>query len=170
MGCFLQRKLFKSATKEKKMRRILASLLSLILVSCAALQPDPQPTSTPSAPYIIRQEENPYAPQAEDFNKKEDGVILTSIDFSERYDMNPIRAELHVLGSMPSVCSELRIKISPPNELYQIHVEIYSIAALNLKCENVFQQFEASLLLGEYSPGQYTVWVNDRLSGSIASY
>jgi hypothetical protein len=152
------------------MKRILLPLLSLILVSCAALRPAPPPTSTASAPYVIKQEENPYAPKLEDVSLKQDGVTLTSVSLSERYDLTPIRAELHVLGSMPSVCSELRIKVSPPNEQYQIRIEVYSVADLKLNCENVFQRFEVSLLMGEYTAGQYTVLVNDILAGSVASY
>jgi hypothetical protein len=154
----------------KKMKQILFPLLSLLLVSCAVLRPAPQSTPTVGAPYVIRQEENPYAPKIEDVSLKEDGVTLTSMSLSERYDLTPIRAELHILGSMPSVCSELRIKVNPPNEQYQINIDVYSVADLKLKCENVFEQFKVSLLLGEYSPGQYTVWVNDNFVGSVASY
>lgn len=109
-------------------------------------------------------------PLLEDVNLKEDGVIITSASLSERYDLTPIRAELHLLGSMPSVCSELRIKVNPPDQQYQIMVEVYSVSSIKLNCENVFQQFKVSILLGEYSPGQYTVWVNDNLAGTLASY
>jgi hypothetical protein len=152
------------------MKRTLPLVFSLLLASCAALQPAPPETATPSAPYIIQQEENPYAPKLEDVSLKQDGVTLTSVSLSERYDLTPIRAELHLLGSMPSVCSELRIKVNRPNEQYQIIVEAYSLSDLQQNCENVFQQFKVSLLLGEYSPGQYTVWVNDNLAGTLASY
>jgi hypothetical protein len=152
------------------MKQTFLLLLSLFLISCAALQPGPTPTPTAGMPYVIRQEENPYAPKLEDVSLKEDLVILTSVSLSERYDLTPIRAELHVLGSMPSVCSELRIKVNPPNEGYQINIEVYSVAEIKLNCENVFQQFKVSLLLGEYSPGQYSVWVNDNFAGSLASY
>jgi hypothetical protein len=71
---------------------------------------------------------------------------------------------------MPSVCSGLRIKVNPPNEQYQIRIEVYSVTDLKLNCENVFQQFEINLLLGEYTAGQYTVLVNDILAGTVASY
>ena len=152
------------------MKQPLLLLLSLILVSCATLQPAPTPTPTAGLPYVIRQEENPYAPKLEDITLKQDRVILTSTSLSERYDMTPIRAELHLLGSMPSVCSELRVKVNPPNEGYQISIEVYSVIDLQLNCENVFQQFEVNVLLGEYSPGQYSVWVNDNFAGSLASY
>lgn len=151
------------------MKQTLFLLLIFILSACAA-QPILIPTPTASAPYILKQEENPYAPRTEDISKKQDGVTLTSLNLSERYDLTPLRAELHVLGSMPSVCSELRIKVNPPNIKYQIIIEIYSIADLKLNCENVFQQVETTILLGAYSAGQYTVWVNDNFVGSIASY
>ncbi|MBI5953183.1 MAG: hypothetical protein HY865_16130 [Chloroflexi bacterium] len=152
------------------MKQIILLLPTLLLTACAALQPPPSPTPTASPPYVIRREENPYEPKLEDVSLKQDGVVLTAVSLSERYDMTPVRAELHLLGSMPSVCNELRIKVNPPNEQYQISIEIYSVADLKLNCENVFQQFKVSLLLGEYSPGQYTVWVNENFAGSMASY
>jgi hypothetical protein len=144
-------------------------LLVLILNACAT-KPTEVPTPATSAPYVLVQEENPYMPKAEDFNLKQDGVILTSLDLSERYDLTPIRADFHVLGSMPTTCSQLRIKVNPPNDKYQINIEIYSISIPLPKCENVFQQIDAVILLGVYSPGQYTVWVNDGYVGDIASY
>ena len=97
-------------------------------------------------------------------------VILTSLTLSERLESTPIRAELHISGSMLSSCHELRIKVTPPNHEYQVSIEIYSIVNPNLNCENVFQQFETSLLLGEYSTGRYSIWVNDELIGDMISY
>ena len=152
------------------MKRVRILLFCLFLTACAALQPAQPPTPTMSAPYVIKGEDNPYAPLLEDVSLKQDRVIITSASLSERYDLSPIHAELHLLGSMPSVCSELRIKVNPPNEQYQIVVEVYGVSDLKLNCENVFQQFKVSILLGEYSPGQYTVWVNDNLAGTLAAY
>ena len=151
------------------MKRTLFLLLILITSACAA-KPTPEPTPTASAPYVLKQEENPYAPKPEDLSLKQDGVILTSTSLSEQFDLTPIRAELHILGSMPSVCSELRIKVNPPDIKYQIVIELYSIADPKLHCENVFQQFETTLLLGAYSAGQYTVWVNNSNVGTFVSY
>lgn len=152
------------------MKRVFVFLSSLLLASCAVLQPDPSPTPTAGAPYVVKGEDNPYAPKLEDVSLKQDRVIITSASLSERYDLTPIRAELHLLGSMPSVCSELRVKVKPPDEQYRIIIEVYSVSDLKLNCENVFQQFKVSMVLGQYSPGQYTVWVNDNLAGTLASY
>ena len=152
------------------MKQILFLFLILFTSACTA-QPTPeQPTPTTSAPLVFKQEENPYAPRPEDLALKQDGVILTSLSLSERYDLTPLRAELHLLGSMPSVCSELRLKVNPPDTEYRINIEAYSVADPKLNCENVFQQVDTTILLGAYSPGQYTVWVNDSYVGDIVSY
>jgi|OpeIllAssembly_1097287.scaffolds.fasta_scaffold876175_1 hypothetical protein len=146
-------------------------LLILVLSACAA-QPtqEPTPTPIPNAPYVLVQEENSYAPKMEDLNLKQDGVLLTSVDLSERYDLTPIRAEFHVLGSMPTTCNQLRINVNPPNAKYEIRIEIYSISTPLPKCENVFQQIDAVILLGVYSPGKYTIWANDSYVGDFSSY
>jgi hypothetical protein len=151
------------------MKQTIFLLLILMLSACIS-QPTQEPTPTISVPFVFKQEENAYAPRAEDLSLKQDGVTLTSLSLSERYDLTPLRSELHVLGSMPSVCSELRIKVNPPNIEYQISIEIYSVADPKLNCENVFQQVETTILLGAYSAGQYTVWVNDSYVGDIVSY
>jgi hypothetical protein len=150
--------------------KVTVFLLLVLIMSACTTKPTEGPTPDTSAPYVLVQEENPYMPKTEDFNLKKDGVILTSLDLSERYDLTPIRADFHVLGSMPTTCSQLRIKVNPPNDKYQINIEIYSISIPLPKCENVFQQIDAVILLGVYSPGQYTVWVNDGYVGDIASY
>jgi hypothetical protein len=151
------------------MKRTIFLFLFLTLNACAAL-PTQASTPTASAPYVLKQEENPYTPKAEDSSMKQDGVALTSIGLSERYDLTPLRAELHIQGSMPSVCSELRIKVEPPNNEYKINIEVYGVSDIKPKCENVFQQFDTTILLGAYSAGQYTVWVNGNLAGTLASY
>ena len=96
--------------------------------------------------------------------------MITSLNLSERSDLNPIRAELNILGSMPSVCNELRIKFNPPDTAYRVNIEIYSLVDPNVNCDNVFQQFKTTIMLGLYSQGQYTVWVNGAYVGDFTSY
>ena len=127
-------------------------------------------TPTPEIPLLLKQEENPFAPQTEDVGKQQAGVILTSLNLLERSDLDPLRVELNILGSMPSVCNELRVKFNPPDAAYQIFIEIYSLVNPIVNCDNVFQQFKTTILLGLYSRGQYTVWVNDAYVGDFTSY
>ncbi|MBI5962623.1 MAG: hypothetical protein HY863_04040 [Chloroflexi bacterium] len=143
---------------------------AFLLGACLAQpSPVPIPTATESLPFVIKQEDNPYAPRPADTSRRRREVILTSTNLSERSDLTPIQNELHILGSMPSTCSELRVMINPPNRQYQIFVEVYSVVDPILKCDNVFQQFNAAILLGIYSTGRYTIWVNDGYVGDFVS-
>ncbi len=151
------------------MKKIYFLLWIMTLSACIA-QPTQEPTPTTSVPFVLKQEENPYSPKTEDLGLKQGGIILTSLSLSERYELTPLRAELHILGSLPSVCSELRVKVNPPNLEYQISIEIYSVVGPKLNCENVLQQVDTTILLGAYSAGQYTIWVNDSYVGDIVSY
>jgi len=146
-----------------------AFLPAFLLSACLAVS-TPEATSTPGTPLVIMVEQNPYAPKPRDDRLDRTGIILTSINLTERTDLDPARVEIDFLGSMPGVCNELRMQINPPDEEYRIYIETYSAADPNIKCENVFQQFEASILLGIYSPGRYSVWVNDEFVGDFISY
>lgn len=151
------------------MKRLACSFLGLFLSACLAVQ-TPESTATTTVPFILRAEENPYAPRPEDAGLQIAGVVLTSINLSERTELTPARVQLSLSGSLPSVCNELRIDASPPNGQYQIFVEVYSLVNSNLVCDNVFRQFEATIMFGVYSPGRYTVWINNGLIGDFITY
>ncbi len=144
--------------------------ISTFLLSACLTIPTPTPTETTFTPYIITKEENLYAPKPEDDQLNRTEVILTSINLSERANFTPTRVEINFLGSMPSVCNELRAEIKAPDNQYRIFIEAYSVKDPKIKCENVFQQFEADILLGEYSSGKYSVWVNNEFIGDFISY
>ncbi|MDP1715319.1 MAG: hypothetical protein Q8L41_11310 [Anaerolineales bacterium] len=153
------------------MKRVHFLVITVFLSACAALRA-PTPTSTPTTviPLILLVEENPYRPQLEDTSLSIAGIELTSINLLERFDLDPFRVQLRLSGSLPSVCNELRIEVAPPNENFQVVMEVYSLANPNIRCEHVLQQFEASILLGVYSTGRYTVWVNEGLVGDFIMY
>lgn len=151
------------------MKRCVFILPILVLISCIAV-PTVEPTTTTAIPVIVIVEENPYRPQSNDAGLKLAGAIINNTNLVERFDLDPFRVELNISGSLPSVCNELRINASPPNVDYQILVEVYSLINTDINCDNVFQQFEASLLLGVYSNGRYTVWVNEGYAGDFITY
>ena len=141
---------------------------AVLLGACLA-PPARAPTPTAAAAAVLKPADNPYAPQITDADRRQDQVILTSADLSERTDLTPVQNELHVLGSMPNTCGQLRIQVNPPDESGQIRVEVYSLTDTTLKCINVFQQFDVSILLGVYSAGRYTIWVNGTYVGDFLS-
>ncbi|MBK8781899.1 MAG: hypothetical protein IPO22_08860 [Anaerolineales bacterium] len=145
-------------------------IVPLLLLSACLAAPTPEPTATVAVPIIIQVEENPYRPQSKDVGAKIAGAIVDNTSLVERFDLDPFRVELSISGSVPSVCNELRIDVAPPNASYEIFIEVYSLISKGVNCDNVFQQFEASLLLGVYSDGRYTVWVNDGYAGDFITY
>ena len=151
------------------MRYIYFFLIAVLLGACTA-SPTAEPTATAVPPYRIKPDENPYEPKIEDIGRQEDSVTITSVDLAEIYDYSPPRAALGLVGYMPSVCDELRVEISPPDENYNVFVRVYSLVIADVQCDNVFQQFEVRILLGTYSPGRYTIWVNDAPVGNFVSY
>ena len=144
---------------------VLASLITACIPAATM-----EPTATAYAPFRITPEDNPYAPQTGDLGMTIGGVTLTSISLSERFDLDPIRVVIRFQGSMPSVCNELRIEVNLPDEQARIFMDVYSLVNPDIECDNVFQQFEASILLGTYSSGRYTIWINDGLVGDFVSY
>ncbi|MFN8411409.1 MAG: hypothetical protein U0Z26_03375 [Anaerolineales bacterium] len=142
----------------------------LLLSACVTATPAPEPTPTIVPPSVLVSADNAYGPLPTDASLRQAGVVLSSVNLIERTDLNPSRVELDFLGSMPSTCNQLRIEVGLPNEQYQIFVTIYSLVNTKIKCDNVFQLFDASVLLGVYSPGRYTVWVNGGQVGDFVTY
>lgn len=141
-----------------------------IMASACISVPTAESTQTPTAPYRIAPDENPYEPDLQDAGRQVAAVTVTSVLLAEKYEYTPPLSAIVITGYMPSVCNELRIEISPPDELFRVFIEVYSLINPDIQCDNVFQQFEAEILLGIYSPGRYTVWVNDALAGDFVSY
>ena len=151
------------------MRKLNLVVFIFLLSACIAV-PTVEPTATVYVPYRIASDENPYAPEIGDVGLQIGGVTITAVSLSEKYEFTPPRAMLNILGYMPSVCNELRVNIQPPDKNFRVYVEVYSLINTNINCDNVFQQFEANILLGTYSSGRYTVWINDGLVGDFVSY
>lgn len=150
--------------------RTIHLLIAAFLIGACIPAPTPEPTPTASLPYRITPDENPHQPRVEDVGRQIAAVTITSVDLSERYDFSPPRAVLGLIGYMPSVCNELRVDIAPPDENFNVFIEVYSLVNPGVQCDSVFQQFETSILLGTYSPGRYYVWINETLVGDFVSY
>ena len=151
------------------MKRSFFLLTAILLASCISI-PTEEPTPTAAPPYRITPDENPFEPQIGDVGRQIATVTITSVSLAELYDYSPPRSMISLVGYMPSVCNELRVNIDPPDEEYNVFIEVYSLINPDIQCDNVFQQFETSILLGTYSPGRYSVYVNGALAGDFMSY
>jgi hypothetical protein len=155
--------------KTAGMRRVIGLILIIGLCACS-LEATPVPTTSPGGPIILSSGDNPYSPLPEDVNLSRAGVVLTSMNLVEEGGDKDPRIVLRILGSLPTPCNELRIKPRAPDEKYRIMIDAYSVVNANLNCEDVLTQFDARMELGRYSPGRYTVWVNDQLVGDFVTY
>lgn len=144
-------------------------LLPFVVSACLPV-PTQEPTQTSPTPYRIAPDENPYEPGIKDANRQVAAVTITSVLLVEKYEYTPPRAAIVITGYMPSVCNELRIAINPPDEQFRVFIDAYSLINPDIQCDNVFQQFEAEILMGIYSPGRFTVWINDAPAGDFVSY
>jgi hypothetical protein len=129
--------------------------------------PTPEPTPTITSPSVLISADNQYRLQAGEETLTRGGVEFSSVSLIERVDLNPIRVEVNFIGSLPTTCNQLRLEVGLPDDQYQINITAYSIVKSGPKCEQVLQQFEATILLGVYSPGRYVVLIN---GGPVADF
>jgi hypothetical protein len=73
------------------------------------------------------------------------------------------------MGSLPTPCHQLRVVIDEPDDQNQIQVQIYSLVDPNTVCIQVLETFDATIPLGSYASGSYTLFVNGEKVGDITS-
>jgi hypothetical protein len=81
----------------------------------------------------------------------------------------PPQISLSMSGNLPTPCNELRVQAGEPDEKNNIQVEAYSVADPNMMCTQVLKPFQASIDLGTFPSGHYSVYVNGELAGEFDS-
>jgi len=166
------------------MYKTIAFLIALtLLTACAgstvstALPPQP-PVPSPLPPEPVGTQppadqppapvagENPYAPQPGDDRLTRANAFLDSAQLLIR-ETYPPQIELALQGALPTPCNRLRVEIKAPDAEKRIYVEVYSLADTKLACAQVLAPFEASVMLGSFPSGHYTVWVNGNQTGEF---
>jgi hypothetical protein len=141
-----------------------------VLISGCIPTPTPQPTVPIPPPSVLISADNPYLLQPDEETLTRGGVEMSSVSLIERVDINPVRVQVNLLGSLPTTCNQLRLEVGLPDDRYQINIIAFTIVKPGPKCEQVLQQFEASILLGVYSPGRYLVLINGGAVGDFVVY
>lgn len=145
----------------KPLHSLLFALATLFLTACGT-----EVSDTP-----VFQGKNPYAPRAGDSD-------LLAEDINIEWD------NLHVARSRPpqllvnftyfppTTCHKLRVEVSEPNDENQIILKAYLIAAKDQVCTTIVLEdpLEASLNLGSYPEGNYSVVLNGDQIGEFYSY
>jgi len=113
-----------------------------------------------------------YEPQPGDDSLKRDQVFL---DVSNSQPVvtasEPAQANAVLTGNLPDPCHLLRVIVTPPDASKTINIEVYSLVDPNTGCVTKLEPFTASIPLGSYSSGQYTVVANgDKLGQFPTSF
>jgi hypothetical protein len=111
----------------------------------------PDPNATPALP--------PWAPQPGDDALDRGGIVLdvNEILLLESY---PVQVQLHLEGSRPTPCNELRVAVAAPDKHNQIVIEVYTVSDPGQACTQNLAPFTENINLGSYPSGDYTVVVN----------
>jgi hypothetical protein len=131
--------------------------------------PDTAMTSPPAGiPASQGPVRNPYAPQPADssLNRGEAFIEEKGLLIRESY---PPQISLSLSGNLPTPCNELRVQISEPDETNNIQVDVYSVVDPNMMCTQVLKSFQASIDLGTFPSGHYSVYVNGEPAGEFDS-
>lgn len=145
-------------------------VLAFALTACAPKADEPVTSpSYPNASYPNSSEPNQpqqnsvipndYAPQQFDESLTRGDVFL---DFKEviSQESSPLQFTLHLTGSLPTPCSQLRIAVSPPDIENKVLVEAYSVSNPDRICTQVIAPFDVNIPLGSFPTGKYTLWIN----------
>ena len=145
----------------KPLHSLLFTLAILFLTACGT-----EASETP-----VFQGKNPYAPQAGDSDLLAEDI---NIEWDNLYVARSQPPQLLVSFTYfpPTNCHKLRVEVSEPNDENQIILKAYVVAAKDQVCTTIVLEdpLEASLNLGSYPEGNYTVVLNGDQIGEFYSY
>ena len=79
----------------------------------------------------------------------------------------PAKVSLRLKGDLPTPCHILQVDMAAPDGENRIQIEVYSLVDANKMCAQVLVPFEQELVLGSFSAGKYSVWVNGEKVGEF---
>ena len=138
---------------------ILGILLLTTFGACTGVsesQPgiNPSATSSPLDPL----------PGEDDMARGEATITTSQLLVMESY---PLQIAIEVSGTLPTPCHHLRANVQEPDQENVIQVEVYSLVDPSEICVQVLETYEASIPLGSYPDGAYTVYLNGEYLGDF---
>jgi len=136
---------------------------SVLVVLAAAVLAACSPVKNPGA-------DNPYAPQAGDAGLVRDTIEIVKMEVV-RSTGTPSEATLTLSYFLPTPCHQFRMAVSGPDGNLRITIDAYSLMKKDQVCAlmRLSTPSAASLDLGGFPAGKYTVWVNGTLAGEITA-
>jgi hypothetical protein len=130
--------------------------------------PEPATGSDTETQEPVQMSESEYSPAPGDDQLRR-SVVHLDLEASEILIMEsfPVQVNVILRGSLPDPCHELRIIPSEPDEDKKINLEVYSLADPSQACITVIEPFEATVSLGSFPQGTYTILVNGEILGKF---
>jgi hypothetical protein len=125
---------------------------------------------TPGAPAPGMVMTTGFEPQSGDASLSR-GEVYLELDSSQLLIMEsyPLQVLAILSGSLPDPCHRLRVAVTAADADNRINLEVYSLANSSESCAMVLEPFVASIPLGTYSGGHFSVYVNGELLGEFDS-
>jgi len=154
--------------------RILSFTLMLLLLTACGAAPTPVlPQVLPAATQVTQatqgmQGNNPYAPQPGDEAMMRGDVTIDSASLM-RTESAPPQMLLNFSYFQPTPCHQLRIEVTPPDAQNRINLTAYALAEKDKPCNlmPLATPLPASLELGTFPAGHYSVWLNGAMVGEF---
>jgi len=107
---------------------------------------------------------NPYAPALGD-ETLDRGNAFVEMDNSALVQMetDPLQVKIHLKGSLPNPCHQLRVNPAQPDGQKHVQVDVYSVTKPGEMCTEVLQAFDVQIPLGSFSAGHYSIYINGEL-------
>jgi hypothetical protein len=146
----------------KTFNRILLFVLATSLFTACS----PKATPTP----VVSQGDNPYAPQAGDNALMRGEITIDSASLNIGASQ-PLQVALNFAYFQPTPCYQLRVEVNQPDAQNRIEVSAYAVAEKDKACTlmALATPLQASLNLGSFPQGQYSVLLNGKQVGDFAS-
>jgi hypothetical protein len=111
---------------------------------------------------------NPYLPQSGDETMLRGDAEIVSISVLMAETLPP-HFSISLAYRLPTTCYQLRVTISQPDSQNRIQLGIYGLVPKDKPCNMMalLTPQEASIGLGSFPAGHYTVWVNGQQVGEF---
>jgi hypothetical protein len=98
------------------------------------------------------------------------GPIFDTV-FIDRVELlkskNPAQPQVRLVGSLPTACHKLVVKIDPISEGNNILIKMLSTIQLPNKCKDTRLGFDHTVTITGLKPGKYTIWVSQGKIGQV---
>lgn len=97
------------------------------------------------------------------------GPVFLELDSSQLSTMEslPIQVVAILSGNLPDPCQRLRVAVTAAGADNRINLEVYSLTTTTEVCTTVLQPFTATIPLGTYTGGHFSVYINGELLGEF---